>query len=926
LKKCILLLVFLFLNTLFAFSQSDKVDPDSLFKGFSKYYYSGDLVNAERILLLLLNSPSQVSKEYLIFGYVNLCSTYMLQGRYQEALEYNNRGEKLLLSNSQESKELAAIYGNKGLIYSIKKTYDFAIDYLEKSIRIYNKLYLLDNSIAFNYSSAFLNLGIVFLETGNLKSAMDNFIKSLNLKLKYNLKGIPLVYLNIAKTYVKTGDTLKAEEFYLKSISTFIKESGTGYYRLVDVYFDYALFLRTSGRTTESLEALNKALTICLKNYGEKHTYVSLSYKLIGDHYKNLSDYPTALSYYQKSLIAVVKDFNDPDIFSNPAVDSSLFDIRLLDDLKSKSKALELLALQQTDNAAKICTMYKSLETIELALKLIDMIRNDYLSEESRIYLAENEKETYIFATHIAGSVFNLSHADSMVYTIYSIAQRAKAAVLRHEIAGNDLLYSAGMPDSLREKQTRLSGNISYYNKMLLDETRKTNPDSSKVTLLKDALFGLNREKENVAAQLGYAFPQYYELIRKVDPVKIAVIQEHLKEGETIIDYLLSNSISEGKKKLYIFLISSDNLIFRETDLDSLFRRNALILRNTTSPVRSESDPKISFANYTGALNYMYLNLVKPVEGLFRGNKLIVIPDEEIGWLPFDAFLKSNPEPGQSDYEGLDYLINDYTFSYGYSSSLIFSSDTGIKRGAEVISFSPSYGNQTASGQTPNTLGGAESEIESIYRWFKGKMYNGDQATKLNFVEALLSPAIFHLAMHSMSDSINSRYSYMLFDTRNGQTESGRLYNYEISLSRLRSPMVVLSACNSGTGTLYSGEGLMSLARGFILAGASSVIKTAWEVNDDASSKIITSFYRYLSKGKRKNEALRLAKLEYLKSSSPAFTNPYYWAAYEVLGDNAKVTNNYLVMISTVSGLIVILAGGLFLYFRRRRIFSDRSR
>lgn len=139
--------------------------------------------------------------------------------------------------------------------------------------------------------------------------------------------------------------------------------------------------------------------------------------------------------------------------------------------------------------------------------------------------------------------------------------------------------------------------------------------------------------------------------------------------------------------------------------------------------------------------------------------------------------------------------------------------------------------------------------------------------------------------------------------------------------------MVVLSACNSGTGTLYYGEGLMSLARGFILAGASSVIKTAWDVNDETSAAIITRFYYHLSKGKQKNEAMRLAKLEYLKESSPAFTSPYFWAAYEVLGDNAPVARNDLRSVLIIISLIVILATGILLsYFKRRSIFSDLPR
>jgi CHAT domain-containing protein len=322
----------------------------------------------------------------------------------------------------------------------------------------------------------------------------------------------------------------------------------------------------------------------------------------------------------------------------------------------------------------------------------------------------------------------------------------------------------------------------------------------------------------------------------------------------------------------------------------------------------------------------MYLNLVKPVEELIKGNKLIIIPDEEIGWLPFDAFLKNKPGPDQTDYEGLHYLINDYTFSYGYSSSLIFNKSNLELRGSKVFAFSPDYHNISSADSVFSSLRGAGNEIASIYKRFKGNSYTGEKATKANFISALHDPAIFHLAMHSMSDSTNSRYSYLVFDTHNQSPQDGKLYNYEISLTRIKSPMVVLSACNSGTGTLYSGEGLMSLARSFTLAGASSVIKTAWEINDESSARIMTLFYRYLSEGKEKNEAMRLAKLEYLKNSPPAFKDPYYWAAYEVLGDNSPVARNWKRSVIDISLIVIIAAGFVVFYFRRRRIFSDRSR
>ncbi|MBK7132419.1 MAG: CHAT domain-containing protein [Bacteroidales bacterium] len=852
--------------------------------------------------------------------YINLGSTYLLLGRYTDALGCLIKAETLVLSDKNLHDKLATIYINKAIILDNQRSYSSAIEYYEKGIRIYMDQ---KNSVE-NLSKAYMNLGIVFYGTKDYALAEDYLIKSRNLKQKYNLSGTELVLFNLARVYMNSGNPGKADEYFNKSISGFINESGPDYYRLAEVYFDYALFLDSVKRDAESLKVLERALEICLKNYGEKQIYVSLAYKLIGDHYSGLNDYSAALQYYQKALIAVVPAFNNTDISSNPSVDSSLFDIRLLDNLKAKSQALAKLAMQQDDSDLKVSTMRKSLETIDLALDLIETIRNNYMTEESRIYLAGNEKETYVFAASVGADLYALTKNDSLVLKVYSVVQRSKAAILRNEITGNDLLYSAAIPDSLRENLTRLSANIAAYNKLIREESKESDPDGTKTALMKDALFEMNREKERVTAEITSAFPQYAELIRKTVPVSPAEIQKNLKSDETIIDYLLSNKYTDGKRKLYTFLISRNKLLFRESSLDSSFLRNALILRSTSA---ISAGGKESFLDYTSALNYMYLSLIAPVEDLLTGDNLIVIPDEETGWLTFDAFIKKKPLPGQTDFEGLPFLINDYTFSYGYSSSLIFSDEnySGGKTG--VIAFSPSYGGSNGSETDPASLGGAMNEISSLGKWFNSTLFTGENATKANFNSALSEPAIFHLATHAMPDSANSRYSYILFGSDGKGEESRRLYNYEISLSRLNSPMVVLSACNSGTGTLYSGEGLMSLARGFILAGASSVIKTAWEVNDEASSKIIDNFYKYLSKGKPKNESLRLAKLDYLESATPSRKNPYYWAAYEVLGDNSPVTeNNKSVVILLTIVIVIPVAGYLFVYFRRRRSFAERSR
>ncbi len=911
-------------------SAAQNEDKALLFQTFLKQFTAGDLINAELTLQIFLESKDNLTEEQKSAAYNNLGAINILLGKYDIALEYNEKAE-FFANKIQNNTALADIYNNRARIYTLNKSFNSAIDYLEKGIRLYTSYLKPDQDIIMNLSSAYLNIGIAYYNLREFSTAELYLEKSLKLKIIYKLPEIAHVYLNQAKTFSKSNKKRLAEIFYIKSISSFESDFGKEYYRIADVYFDYGLYLRSEGKILEAREAHERALSICLKNYGEKHTLTSLSYKHLADDYLKLNKLDSSLYFYQKSLMSVGKDFSNPDIFTNPSIDSSLFDIRLLDNLKSKAQALDLYAGEQQDPVMKLKVMKASLATIGLALQLIDRIRNDYMSEESRIYLAENEKETYIFATHLAYSLYSTTHDESTGIRMYSIAQKAKAAILRNEISGNELLYSAGVPDSLREKQKRLTGNIAAYNNMILEEYRKVKPDSSRISLWKDALFDMNREKEKVTANIEKAFPQFHDLIRKTEPLSLQFIRKQLKKDETIVDYLVSNQYTEGKRRLYIFLISHDSLDIHEEWLDSLFVKNAELIRKTANPSNSEASQEADFNSYTGALHYMYMNLIKPVESRFRGKKLFIIPDEEIGWLPFDAFLKEMPHRDQHDYEGLSYLISDYTFSYGYSSSLIFSQKPGMNRRSKVLAFSPDYSKETDSKETNtgpsiSALQGTGPEIQSIFKNFRGKSFIAGNATKANFLKSLQIPSILHLAMHSMTDTLNSKYSYLMFDTHNVPVEQGKLFNYEISLTRIKSPMVVLSACNSGAGTLFYGEGTMSLARSFRLAGASSVIVTDWEINDEVSAGIMSRFYYCLSEGMEKDEAMRQAKLEYLKSVSPAFKNPYYWAAYEVVGSNAPVASNTIKYLIYISCGVMFAAIMMILYFNRRRIFSDRSR
>ncbi|MBP1665766.1 MAG: hypothetical protein H6Q23_626, partial [Bacteroidetes bacterium] len=898
--------------------EAQNTGNDSLFNRFYGFYQAGDLFKAEEMMLTVLKQETNSYEPYTFAANNNLGVVNQMLGKYEKALEYYNIAEQLVTGKDQYLNNLADIYTNKATILFLKKSYDLAVGYYEKSIRLYSNLNRNDKRILSSLASTYLNTGLVLLANKDFNKALDYFNRSLEIKDNNGFSGSELVYLNIAKAWMELKDPDRAEEYFKRSIERSVSQFNENHFRLAEVYIDYGLFLESEGRFAEALEAHHKALSISKNNYGNKHPLVSLAYKHIGDHFLKQADYNRAADYYQKSMIAVVNDFDDPDIKSNPDIDSVLFDIRLLDNLKSKSKALELLASEHNDQDQKLQTLRKSLETIELALRLTERISNSYLTEESRIYLSENEKETSVTAIGIAGALQALTGDRSLTEKMYTIAISEKAALLRNEIKENDFYLSSGIPDSLGKLRSNIASNIAACNKMIMDESMKAVPDNNKISLWKDAVFDMNRKMEKISDDITRNYPEYDDLLGKTDPPGLAEIQKKIDSDETILDYMISNQHADGHRDLYIFLITRKNLKCLKLNPDTSFSKYAQILNDYHYGYSPGT-----YTDQANALYYMYTNLIKPAEGYFAGKRLKIIPDEEIGWLPFDAFLVKEPDSDRRDWDGVKCLVHEYTISYSYSSSMLKYTGGRKSKTRNVFAFHPDYLDSAIYRGSASILPGAADEIESIYKFFRGKKFSGTQASETNFINVIREPVIFHLAMHGISDTVNSKYSYLLFDTHSDTISDGKLYNYEISVAEIRSPMVVLSACNSGKGTLYHGEGLMSLARGFTLAGASSVVRTVWEVNDETSALIMTRFYHYLSVGKQKDEALRLSKLDYLKEIPPAFAGPYYWAAYELMGNTTPVVNNRSILLWIIS--LIAGTGIIFYFLRRRRIFSDRS-
>jgi CHAT domain len=117
----------------------------------------------------------------------------------------------------------------------------------------------------------------------------------------------------------------------------------------------------------------------------------------------------------------------------------------------------------------------------------------------------------------------------------------------------------------------------------------------------------------------------------------------------------------------------------------------------------------------------------------------------------------------------------------------------------------------------------------------------------------------------------------------NAVAEDGVLTGLEASLLNLQgTELVILSACDSGTGEVKIGEGVLSLRRAFRIAGAQTVLASHWKVSDKATSQLMTEFIRRWRSGEPRAKAWREAQLCLLHSKE--YSNPYFWAAFTLTG------------------------------------------
>jgi CHAT domain-containing protein/tetratricopeptide (TPR) repeat protein len=368
-------------------------------------------------------------------------------------------------------------------------------------------------------------------------------------------------------------------------------------------------------------------------------------------------------------------------------------------------------------------------------------------------------------------------------------------------------------------------------------------------------------------------------------PLSLREIQARLPERTQILQYAVL------KDKLLIWLITKSDVVTRAVDLDGA-KLAAAVAAGRKQALTGERDA-------AGDLKTLYTSLIKPLaDALDRDKLLCIVPDKELNYLPFAALV--------SDTSGR-YLLEDYRLSVAPSATIFLNcTETARARGGALaehllIVGNPSFDRQ-AYPQLPD-LTDAEREASRIAAYYQHPRVLVRAQARVAFVRTELERAdVAHFAAHYVIDPRSNLSSQLLLAATTGgaahgpadeaaqrQRDDGLAARevYQLRLARTR--LVVLSACQTGIEQQYRGEGPISFARPFIVAGVPLVVASLWPVASAETATLMIAFHRYRKgDGLPTVEALRRAQLEMLASNDPRLNRPACWASFVPIGGYAE--------------------------------------
>ena len=741
--------------------------------------------------------------------------------------------------------------------------------------------------------SAFQILHNSFVSQGILESRKSNYNKAIkyynyavdlenDFALKNNRKASNSnIYCMLGKMYKNKNELKKANSYFEKCATAHLDFINTSPKEKVDVYaqffirdlinsFDVSLGLMDFEKAWVYLEAINKIK----KPNNVENTLLYLSFS---KYYNKLSDFGKRDEYLLKTKQLLSR--NPKSIKNNIAY--VLQSVQFLIEENKYSEGLSLLTTELFESAIDYPGLLSQLTVKKIHLLYLADNKQACIDEISKFkkFMKNRLSEDIIIEDHIVvlndyyptiemGLDLIESNFPDSVSLAYDLIENIKSIKLFKEYIFSS---TQNISDSLLLKYKVLAKEI--HKMELVDETKDS------ISSTRKSLFEAKRERDLLFKKIK---KEKGENVFNIPNSSLEEYQKHLKNNEKHLNYFA------GENYYYCLEIRSKNV--------ALVRKNKFVIDKDVEKIKNLINHPSNLDSLMMYANALYKDL--GMDNYLNNENLIVSTDGKLAQVPFGALV---------DNDGM-FCIEKLNIHYTPSAKMNLYSMTNLNVSDDLKAgiYLPSF----AKNALP--LKFAQDETNQIEQITNGTIYKGKNVSKAIFIRSASKYNILHLATHAQSVKDDQSLSYISF----GDQHESKLYFNEINSVNLNAELVCLSACQTGDGKLFNGEGVQSLARNFLSNGCNATVSTLWNVPDQTISEIMIGFYKHMYKAESKTHALSQSKRDYLDIHIGKSRHPYYWAGTILTGSSAAIVEEqkYYWL-----AFVALLLFSLSLYLRKRQ-------
>ena len=858
------------------------------------------------------------NKKNVVVLLTNIGMVYKDNDQHELAIKYFNDALMNYLKLDREA-DIADVYTNIGLVYKNWGRYEEGLESFKQALSINRKLNrnkeLLDNMHS---------IRLLLTYMGQFEQATEYHEEALACERRLNPEiNITLDLRVLGHIYHSRGNFDQALKKFTEALS--IDRRDERKTEILEDLLGIGGVYNSWGQVDSSSKYIKEALELGLKF--EKDEIISKCYSTLGNIYFDIGEYHQALKFYLESLAINRKLEYKKNILND------LLDIGILNYQVGKYNE----TIKYIDEAISISRDIGAVGSIAIALNIVGKVH-----ESSGIY--HNALKSYNEALGInrelqqkpmiSNNLFNIGHLfyiqnkfeEAIPYfteSIDIIEEIRKTAV--GEIRRDYLASQINSYQFLASSYIKLKEPVNVFNSIEISRSK----------LLSEKLTNYS---PNIST------PQIETIQKEIQPESGIIIYANT-DWDNIVEFSLTSNNIQGQEILIDEFLKPDT-----ENIKQLFNSKFKEIRdfhlendnkdNFVIPIKKSKNYLENYVNCyrkllispssenqvhsIGLAQAFYNLLIKPHHEYIKDKKeLIIIPDGILAFLPFETLI---------DEEGY-YLAEKYNIKYTHSMGIwdIIKKRQYDKNRKPILAFGGAvydeilykvdmiendrqfaYFEKNVHETLDNrgsvrkvygaldmahwqNLPGTLREIQNIRAIIPdANIITGDQVTENNVKEfsesgELTKYKVLHFATHGLTlpelPELSALVLSQFKEEQNG--EDGYLRMGEIAELNIQADFVNLSACETGLGKIYGGEGVVGLTQSFLIAGANALSVSLWNVADESTSKFMTTVYKLVKeKGMNYSEAMTEVKRQFIRGDfGEKYKSPFYWAPFVYYGN-----------------------------------------